>query len=63
MLVGFEPGLDLFFVRNDAAGSRFRPIPIEDIPRGLRLNPFRSWQDKGTPAMVSLDDHDQQIRA
>ena len=63
MLVGFEPGLDLFFVRNDAAGSCFRPIPIEDIPRGVRLNPFRGWQDKGKPAMVSLDDHDSQIRA
>lgn len=59
-LVGFEPGLDLFFVRNEVAEPRFKPIPIEDIPRGLRFNPFRERKDAGTNGMVSVDAHEKQ---
>ena len=56
-LVGFEPGLDLFFVRNDVAESRFKPIPLEDVPRGLRFNPLRGRKDAGSSGMVGIDQH------
>lgn len=59
-LVGFEPGLDLFFVRDDAVDNHFEPIPLEAIPRGLRFNPFRGRKDVGVNAMVMVDDDQQQ---
>ena len=41
-MVGFEPGLDLFFVREDVlATAKLEKTPLEAVPWGLKLNPFR----------------------
>lgn len=41
-LVGFEPGLDLFFVRDDVwAGSGLEAVPLGAVPRGITFNFLR----------------------
>jgi len=47
-LVAFEPGLDLFFVRDDKLNdSSLEAIPLESIPHGIRFNLFRKSDDRG----------------
>lgn len=54
-LVGFEPGLDLFFVRNDLLlKSALVAIPLTAIPQGTRFNIFRGGFTNHEDRMVEV---------
>lgn len=59
-LVGYEPGLDLFFVRNDALQSQFESVQLRNIPIGRRYNIFRGRKDSAAHGMITVDVEDQE---